>query len=170
MKTLRLAGVIRESIVDGPGIRLVVFAQGCPHHCPGCHNPDTHDPQGGYDSDPDDLLKVVRQNPILQGVTFSGGEPFLQAEGFARLGREIHQLGLSVVTYTGYTMERLLDGLRDNPGWESLLRETDTLVDGPFLLTEKSMLLPFRGSRNQRVLDPQASLLAGKPVEKEFTL
>ena len=170
MKALRLAGVIRESIVDGPGIRLGIFAQVCPHKCPGCHNPATHDPEGGYDSDPQQILEAIRENPILQGVTFSGGDPFLQADGFAQLAREIHALGLSVITYTGYTMEQLLAGIDEHPGWRKLLEETDTLIDGPFLLSEKSMLLPFRGSRNQRVLDPRASLAAGKPVEKDFSI
>ena len=107
MKALRLAGVIRESIVDGPGIRLVIFAQGCPHKCPGCHNPATHDPEGGYDSDPQQILEAIRENPILQGVTFSGGDPFLQADGFAQLAREIHALGLSVITYTAVSYTHL---------------------------------------------------------------
>ena len=101
MKPLRLAGVIRESIVDGPGIRLVIFTQGCPHHCEGCHNPETHDPAGGYISQPENILNAIRQNPLLQGVTFSGGEPFAQAPALAELGRRIRKLGLGIMTYTG---------------------------------------------------------------------
>lgn len=77
---LRLAGVIRESIVDGPGWRFVVFAQGCPHHCPGCQNPQTHDFAGGYDSKVGNLIAELRKNPLLSGVTLSGGDPFAQAE------------------------------------------------------------------------------------------
>ena len=95
MATIRLAGVIRESIVDGPGIRFVVFAQGCPHHCPGCHNPTTHDPAGGYDGDTDRLVEAFRQNPMLAGVTLSGGEPFLQPLPLARFARQIRLPGKS---------------------------------------------------------------------------
>ena len=84
---LRLAGVIRESIVDGPGIRMVVFAQGCPHHCKGCHNPETHDPTGGYDSTVGNLLREAKKNPLLKGLTLSGGDPFFQANGFAKLAQ-----------------------------------------------------------------------------------
>ncbi len=168
MAKLRLAGVIRESIVDGPGIRLVVFAQGCPHRCPGCHNPETHDPAGGYDSSTENILAAAALNPLLKGVTFSGGDPFLQAEAFAGLARALHERGLDVITYTGYTIEQLLAGLERHPGWRALLEETDTLVDGPFLLEQKSLMLRFRGSKNQRVIDPQASLVEGRAVEKEF--
>ena len=121
MSQLQLAGVIRESIVDGPGIRFVVFTQGCPHRCPGCHNPATHDPAGGYAGDTETLLREFRKNPLLAGVTLSGGEPFLQAAPLAGLAREIHALGKSVVTYTGYTIEQLLAGLEGHPGWEELL-------------------------------------------------
>ena len=168
MAKLRLAGVIRESIVDGPGIRFVVFSQGCPHRCKGCHNPGTHDPEGGYDSSAENIIKAILQNPLLQGVTLSGGDPFLQAEGMAELAREIHALGLDIVTYTGYTIEELLEGLDTHPGWKALLENTDTLIDGPFIEAQKSLMLRFRGSKNQRVVDPKASIRAGKCVEKEF--
>ncbi|MCI8497190.1 MAG: anaerobic ribonucleoside-triphosphate reductase activating protein [Clostridiales bacterium] len=162
---LRLAGVIRESIVDGPGIRLVVFVQGCPHHCKGCHNPATHDPAGGYDGNGDRILREVDKNPLLSGVTFSGGEPFEQAEPLSRLAQQIHARDKNVVTYTGYTMEHLLSRLSERPDWEALLRGTDILVDGPFILEQKDMLLKFRGSRNQRVLSPVQSLKQGRAVE-----
>lgn len=92
MPQLQLAGVIRESIVDGPGIRFVVFAQGCPHHCPGCQNPATHDPQGGYTGDTDTLLREFRKNPLLAGITLSGGDPFLQPEPLAELAREVRAM------------------------------------------------------------------------------
>ena len=168
MASLRLAGVIRESIVDGPGIRLVVFSQGCPHRCKGCHNPATHAPDGGYDTTTDAILAAIKQNPLLQGVTFSGGEPFLQAESLSVLAKEIHSLGLNVITYTGYTIEELLSGCETHPDWKHLLEQTDTLVDGPFIEEQKSLLLRFRGSKNQRVVDPKASLQRGVCVEKEF--
>lgn len=165
---LRLAGVIRESIVDGPGIRMVVFAQGCPHHCKGCHNPETHDPTGGYDSTVGNLLREAKKNPLLKGLTLSGGDPFFQANGFARLARAAHEAGYNIITYTGYTFEELLDGFEAHEGWEALLRETDILVDGKFVLEERSLSLQFRGSKNQRVIDVPASLKAGNAVEREW--
>ena len=162
---LRLAGVIRESIVDGPGIRFVVFTQGCPHRCPGCHNPTTHDPAGGYDSNIANLVAAFRKNPMLRGVTLSGGDPFAQARACAELARRIHALGKDVVTFTGYTFEQLLRGMDPENGWRELLGETDILIDGPFLREQKTLTLPFRGSRNQRMLDVPASLAAGRAVE-----
>lgn len=165
---LRLAGVIRESIVDGPGIRMVVFAQGCPHHCKGCHNPETHDPVGGYDSTVGNLLREAKKNPLLKGLTLSGGDPFFQANGFARLAKAAHEAGYNIITYTGYTFEELLAGLEAHEGWEALLRETDILVDGKFILEERSLSLQFRGSKNQRVIDVPASLKAGKAIEREW--
>ena len=120
---LRLAGVIRESIVDGPGWRFVVFAQGCPHHCPGCQNPQTHDFAGGYDSKVGNLIAELRKNPLLSGVTLSGGDPFAQAEPFAVLAAEVHKLGLNVITYTGWTYEQIMDGLDSHAGWRDLLEE-----------------------------------------------
>lgn len=168
MTKLRLAGVIRESIVDGPGIRLVVFSQGCPHRCPGCHNPGTHPLDGGYESSVENIVAAVRQNPMLSGVTLSGGDPFAQAEPMAELAAQIHRQGLNIITYTGYTIEQLLHGAGRTPGWKRLLEETDTLIDGPFRMEEKTLLLKFRGSRNQRVIDPAASLREGRAVEKEL--
>lgn len=164
MARLRLAGVIRESIVDGPGIRFVVFVQGCPHRCPGCHNPATHDPDGGYEGDTDSLLAAFRENPLLAGVTLSGGEPFEQAAPLAAFAREIRALGKNVCTYTGYTCEYLLAHLEEHEGWRALLEESDVLIDGPFRIEQKSLQLHFRGSANQRALDPRASLAAGAAV------
>ena len=168
MSELRLSGVVRESIVDGPGIRFVLFLQGCPHDCAGCHNPDTHDPAGGYDSTTDKLLTEIQKNPLLAGVTLSGGEPFLQAAALAPFARHVHDMGLSVITYTGYTMEELLANLGDHDGWRALLEQTDILIDGRFLEEEKEFTLRFRGSKNQRILDPLASLRENCAVEKDF--
>lgn len=168
MSKLRLAGVIKESIVDGPGIRFVVFGQGCPHRCPGCQNPQTHDFDGGYETDTENILAAIAKNPLLKGITLSGGDPFVQPQQMAELAEKAHERGLDVVTYTGYTIEELLDGLDEHPGWKQLLEQTDTLVDGRFLLEQKSMLLKFRGSKNQRVIDPKASLEQGRAVEKPF--
>lgn len=163
--SLRLAGVIRESIVDGPGWRFVVFAQGCPHHCPGCQNPQTHDFVGGYDSKVGNLIAEMQKNPLLSGVTLSGGDPFAQAEPFAVLAAEVHKLGLNVITYTGWTYEQIIDGLDSHAGWRELLAETDVLVDGRFLLEEKSLAILFRGSRNQRTIDVKRSLVQGVALE-----
>lgn len=162
---LRLAGVIRESVVDGPGYRFVVFTQGCPHRCEGCHNPETHDFQGGYESDTSRILDAVRADPLLRGVTFSGGEPFCQAAPLAHLARQIHALGLDVMCYTGYTFEQLTADTDNHPDWLALLKETDILVDGPFILSEKSLSLRFRGSKNQRMIDPKRSLAEHRIVE-----
>lgn len=157
--SIKIAGIIKESIVDGPGIRLVIFGQGCPHRCPGCHNPETHSFDGGHFISLDDILKMVRQNPLLDGVTFSGGEPFAQARAFSLLGKRIKDLGLNVMTYTGYTYEELLEKQVETDDWKALLYYTDILVDGRFDETQKNLLLPFRGSENQRVI----YLEKGKP-------
>ena len=157
-----LAGIIVDSIVDGPGIRTTVFSQGCPHHCPGCHNPETWAFGCGTEMDEEAVLEIVRSNPLSRGVTFSGGEPFAQAEGFARLAKLLKAAGKEVASYTGYTFEQLLDGTQAQ--W-ALLETIDVLIDGPFLLAEKTLELPFRGSRNQRILDVPKSLAAGRAVE-----
>jgi len=167
-EVLRLAGVVRESITDGPGWRFVIFAQGCPHRCPGCHNPETHDPSGGYETTIDALLAEIRKNPLLRGVTLSGGEPFAQARLFTALARKIHVLGLDVITYTGYTFEELLASDDSENGWLDLLKECDILIDGRFVLSERTLNLPFRGSKNQRVIDVKGSLAAGLAVEMEI--
>ncbi len=163
---LKISGIANDSIVDGPGIRFTVFTQGCPHHCEGCHNPQTHDPDGGEDRDTADLLEKIKANPLLDGVTFSGGEPFMQSEILAYFGREIKSLGLNIVTYTGFTFEELYCN-RDKNGWGELLKVTDYLVDGPFILEKKDWKIKFRGSSNQRYIDCQASLAAGRAVEVE---
>lgn len=149
-KTLRIAGVVRESVVDGPGLRYVVFAQGCLHRCPGCHNPETWDPASGYDITAAELLADIGRNPLLKGVTFSGGDPFFQAAAFAALGRLLREKGYDIVTYTGYTYEEL-QAMAD-PAVQDLLAVTDILIDGPFILGEQDLTLPFRGSRNQKVI------------------
>lgn len=165
---IRLAGIIRESVVDGPGWRFVIFGQGCPHNCEGCQNPETHDFGGGYISDTDRILKAVSEDPLLSGITLSGGDPFVQAEEFSVLAKGAHDLGLNVVTYTGWTIEQLLAGMENHPGWRKLLEETDILVDGKFDLSQKSLEVKFRGSRNQRVIDAKASIREGKAVETDF--
>jgi anaerobic ribonucleoside-triphosphate reductase activating protein len=162
--TIRIAGVIKQSIVDGPGLRFVVFTQGCPHACPGCHNPDTHDFAGGYDCRVADILAAFDENPLLRGVTLSGGEPFCRAVELIPLVREIRRRGKNVWCFTGYTLEQLLAMAGLDPAIGELLRLIDVLIDGPFLLEERDLTLQFRGSENQRVLNLPASLAAGQAV------
>ena len=158
---LDLAGIVEDSIVDGPGIRCTVFAQGCPHRCPGCHNPETWDFGCGTPMEEERIFQIVRSNPLCRGVTFSGGEPFAQAEGFSHLAALLKQAGYEVASYSGYTFEQLLYG---TPAQQELLRSIDVLIDGLFLLAERSLELAFRGSKNQRILDVPASLAAGQAV------
>ena len=164
MKTLRLAGVIRESIVDGPGIRFGVFAQGGPHRCPGCQNPQTWPREGGFEATPGQIAGELKKNPLLKGITLSGGEPFCQPEGMAALAAEARRQGLDVVVYTGYTYEALLAKGAREPGILTLLEQTDILIDGPFLQALKSYDLSFMGSSNQRAIDVKASLEKGETV------
>ena len=158
---LDLSGIVSDSIVDGPGIRTTIFCQGCPHHCPGCHNPETWDFGCGTQVPVEDLLDVVRSNPLCRGVTFSGGEPFAQAAGFAKLARLLKEKGYEVASYSGYTFEELLEGSEEQ---KALLAAIDILIDGPFLMAEKSLEIAFRGSRNQRILDVKKSLAEGRAV------
>ena len=160
--TIRLYGLQAESIVDGKGYRTAIFTQGCPHHCEGCHNPDSHTIDGGTDWVLDDVQKKYTNNPLLDGITLSGGEPFMQAQQCAELARRAHAGGLSVWTYSGYTLEALQSMAGRNPDVEALLLETDVLIDGPFLLRERSLELPFCGSKNQRVIDMQKTRSTGE--------
>ena len=158
---LDLAGIVNDSIVDGPGIRMTVFAQGCPHHCTGCHNPETWTFGCGTPMEEERILEIVRTNPLCRGVTFSGGEPFAQAEGFAKLAKLLKKKGYEVASYSGYTFEQLTNG---TDAQKELLMSIDVLIDGPFVLSEKSLEVPFRGSRNQRILDVPKSLAKGEAV------
>lgn len=149
---LRLAGIVRDSVVDGPGVRLVVFAQGCPRRCPGCHNPETWDFSGGRVTASSEVIGIIRglAKKRLTGITLSGGEPFCQAAPLAKVARAAKDMGLDVWAYTGYTYEEL--AAADDPAVQELLRAVDVLVDGPYVEAQKSLDLPFRGSKNQRVL------------------
>ena len=158
---VNMAGLVRDSIVDGPGLRTVLFVQGCPHHCPGCHNPETWAFSGGTPMEEERLLEIIRENPLCRGVTFSGGEPFAQAEGLFRLGRMLKESGYEVASYTGYTFEQLLEGTEQQ---KALLGILDVLIDGPFVLEERTLELNFRGSRNQRILNVPESLRAETAV------
>ena len=157
---LHLSGIIKESIVDGPGIRYVVFAQGCPHDCAGCHNPETHPFSGGYEKSVAEILAEIEVNPLLKGITLSGGEPFCQPCAMAALAKGARAQGLEVAAYTGYTFEELIV----MPQAAQLLATCDTVIDGRFEIGEKSPEERFRGSYNQRIIDVAKSLLQGEAV------
>ena len=161
---LRVAGCVADSIVDGPGLRFTVFFQGCPHHCPGCHNPETWAFEGGQECTPEELVALAKRSPLCKGITLSGGEPFAQAGDemleFVRLCRAA---GFEVAAYTGYTFEQLF--AMEDPDVQKLLGLLDILVDGRFVEAERSLSLRFRGSRNQRIIDLPQSLAAGRAIE-----
>jgi len=144
---------------------MTLFAQGCPHRCAGCHNPDALPFEGGREYTVEKILKLAAANPLLDGLTFSGGEPFSQGSAFGELAAALRACGLTVWTYTGYTFEEL-SGM---PDIEILLHNTDVLVDGRYEDGLKSPLLPFRGSSNQRLIDVKKSLYSGEAVEYILT-
>nr|WP_320415608.1 anaerobic ribonucleoside-triphosphate reductase activating protein [Candidatus Contubernalis alkalaceticus] len=158
---LRIAGMTEESVVDGPGIRFVVYGQGCLHACPGCHNPETQDLEGGSLVSPEEIAKKIEKNPLLDGVTYSGGEPFLQAEAFAQLAEIVKPWGLNLVIYTGYTFEFLLNKSRKDLSCYKLLKSTDLLIDGPYLQEKRDIKLLYRGSYNQRIINIPRTLSSG---------
>lgn len=145
---MKVAGIIKESYVDGNGIRFVVFLQGCPHHCAGCHNPETWDVTGGTEMSVADILASVeaRSASFYNGITLSGGEPYMQQEACIELVRGIKSRWKhwDVWCYTGYLYEEIKD--------EPLTKYVDVLVDGPFEIEKKDMNCRFRGSNNQRIL------------------
>lgn len=161
---LRVAGIVSESIVDGPGIRTVVFLQGCPRHCPGCHNPSTLPFEGGTEYTAAALAQEVVQKmtPLHRGITLSGGDPLVQPDGVLEFLHAIKKLkpGLNVWCYTGY----VYDEVKHLPA----LGEIDVLVDGPFVMAQRDLDFPYRGSRNQRLIDVKKSLQSGAAVDFEL--
>lgn len=164
-QSIRISGITPESIVDGEGIRYVIFTQGCPHHCPGCHNPSTHSFDGGKVVAIHDILTDIEKNrKYIDGITLSGGEPFCQIDQCSIIAKKAQELGLTVWCYTGFSFEELYgrgDALE-------LLQNLDVLVDGPFILEERSLDLDFRGSRNQRIIDVRTSLEKGVTTMKKI--
>lgn len=160
--TLRMAGVVRESIVDGPGIRFVVFCQGCPHLCPGCHNPVTHDFDGGYLCEVEKIIKAIDENPLLDGVTFSGGEPACQPKAFLNLAKQIKERGLNIIMYSGFTLEQLVKMGESDRIMLELLEHLDYLIDGKYEEAQRDLTLSFRGSKNQRIIDMKETRKTGQ--------
>ena len=142
---LKINSVIKESIVDGEGLRYVIFVQGCPHHCKGCHNPQTWSTKLGMFVDINTIINDIKSNPLLDGVTFSGGEPMLQSEALTELAKEIKNLGLNIWCYTGFTYEQIKESKKD------FLQYIDVLVDGKFI-EEQKCLGEYYGSKNQRII------------------
>ena len=159
---IKMCGVEPESIVDGPGFRYVVFVQGCPHRCPGCHNPQSHDFDGGYYLAVDELWEDISGNAHLQGITLSGGEPFCQVEAMLELAQKAKAAGLSVMSYSGYTLEELQ--ARGDKATDALLEILDILVDGRYVEAERNLELLYRGSENQRVIDMNKTREQGQIV------
>ena len=166
---IRIAGTVSESIVDGPGIRYTIFTQGCPHHCEGCHNPETHDFSGGRLAETDKIYEHIISNPLLKGVTFSGGEPFCQPAPLYDLGKKLKEnTELDIMVFTGFTFEEPLKKSESDEDVKNLLSVVDILVDGRFVLSKRSLELKFKGSTNQRTIDCQKSLETGEIVIKEL--
>ncbi len=165
---IRLAGIIKESLVNGPGMRRVFFSQGCSHNCKGCFNPETHDFSGGYIWVIDDLIKEVKDNPLLKGVTFSGGDPFQQSEAFAYMAEELKKLDINIWSFTGYTFEYLMENMYKIPSWGRMLNNIDVLVDGEFQEEHQEEGLKYRGSSNQRIIDVKKSLVNKKAVTFDY--
>lgn len=157
MKIRLAAPMQRESIVDGQGIRMVIWSQGCKMACPGCHNPETHNPCGGKEFDIEELKnEITKYAKYHQGITLSGGDPFLQPEANKELADHAHSLGLDVWAYCGKTYEQLQDNV--------LLSSCDVLIDGPFVKELRDVTLAFRGSSNQRIINVQRSLESGEVI------
>ena len=147
---LPLFGLVAQSITDGPGFRFTLFTQGCPHGCEGCHNPESWDRLGGTDYTLEEIVEDFEKNSFVDGVTFSGGEPFLHPKELTFLARYFKEKGKNIICYTGYLYEDLLQ--LKNPEVKEFLEEIDLLIDGPFILEKRDLSLSFRGSSNQRLL------------------
>lgn len=156
-----------DSIVDGEGIRSVLWTQGCAHNCKGCHNPQTHSFDSGYLIEVEEILSQIDKLEGQKGVTLSGGDPMFQAKPCAIIAEYCHKKNLNVWCYTGFTYEKLIELSSKNPDILKLLSNIDVLVDGKFILEQKSFDVKFRGSKNQRVIDVQKSLKTGKVCIKE---
>lgn len=173
-QTVRIAGQVKHSAVDGPGVRYALFLQGCPHGCKACQNPDTHDPDAGTERELDEVIDEILSTRFLDGITLSGGDPLWQPEASMAIAKAAHEAGLSVWVYTGWTFEQLTDedpgGIRPPGQAKDVLRYVDVLVDGRYVdelrvNDDERQKYMWRGSSNQRLIDVQASLEKGCAVE-----
>ena len=162
---IRLASDLQlDSVVDGTGIRTVVWTQGCGHNCPGCHNPSTHDFNGGFEEDVEEIIEEISELEAQTGVTFSGGDPFYQPEACSVIAKCVHKYNMDVWCYTGFTFEQLMIMSKKNKKIMDFLNQIDILVDGEFIMAMHSYSLKFRGSSNQRIIDVKASLKSNSVV------
>lgn len=158
----RTFGVVRNSYVDGPGVRMAIFFQGCLRHCKGCHNPDSWPMYGGEKTDTEEIISLMKKDPLLDGITLTGGEPFLQPGAALEIARAAKALGLTVWCYTGYLFEEAAEW---NDARKLLLETIDVLVDGAFEEDKMSLDTIWRGSTNQRLIDVKKSLEKDEAVE-----
>lgn len=165
---VNVAGIVRESIVDGPGFRFVIFCQGCPHGCKACHNPDTHAFKENKLIGVDELFESIMKPRLGKGVTFSGGEPFCQAAPFVKLGEKLKAEGIDILIFTGYEYEELIKMAKYNESIMRLIKTADYIVDGKYKEELRDLSLKFRGSSNQRIIDVKKTLEACQVVEAEF--
>lgn len=162
---LRLASDLQQdSIVDGPGIRCVLWTQGCPHHCPGCHNPHTHDIHIGTEVPIANILRQMQEMKLQNGITFSGGEPFLQANALIEVAKQAKEMHWNCWAYSGYTFDEIIS----DETMKEFLSYLDVLVDGKFVEAQKDYRLRFKGSNNQRIIDVQASLKEHKVILSSY--
>ena len=162
---ISILSIVHDTMVDGPGFRTAIYCAGCPNHCPGCHNPQSWDIQNGTKTSTDEIMKEIMSDPFAN-VTFTGGDPMFQPEGFKELAQEIHKASNKTIwCYTGYKFENL----QKNPEQLALLQQIDVLVDGPFIEALRDKDLFFRGSSNQRIINVRKSLESGKVVELNLT-
>lgn len=166
MSKIRIAGYVDDSIVDGPGIRFTIFTQGCAHHCFNCHNPETWAFDKGKDVDIDELISKIKRNPLLQGITLSGGDPLYQVNACLELVKKVKELNsdLDIIIYTGFTFEELANNFKKNNDLLSLLKLSDILIDGKYEDSLRDLTLSFRGSTNQRVINLKKTFLEEKIV------
>jgi len=160
MKIRLAAPLQKDSIVDGEGIRTVIWTQGCSHHCKGCHNPSTHSFHQGFLVDIEEVNQQISTLLYQDGITFSGGDPLFQVEACTLIAKHAKKIGMNVWCYTGFTFEDLIKSKKNI----EFLKYVDVLVDGKFIMAERSLNVDFRGSRNQRIIDVPTSLEEGRVI------
>ena len=172
MDILLASELQKDSIVDGEGLRAVIWTQGCPHHCFGCHNEHTHSFKGGYIKSVEDLKQEISELKGHNGITLSGGEPLMQITAITEIAKYARSLKLNVWCYTGFTYEQIEDMITKDERYKEFLNYVDVLIDGKFMIEQKSLNLKYRGSKNQRIINVKKTLKAGhvctiKKHEKE---